>query len=78
MSFHSTFLLFLVTLGIQIHILEVEKVVGFVVLNYLLPPETVFPLELESRHNIAQLPYQIIAHWKIILITLVGLKAVCH
>lgn len=36
----------------------------------------VFAFELESRHNIAQLPCQIIAHPKIILITLTGLKAV--
>lgn len=58
------------------YIAVVEKVVVFVVLNYVFLPEMVFPLELESRHNIAQLSYQIIAHLKIILITLVSLKAV--
>ena len=76
MSFHSTFLLFLVTLGIQIYVATVEKVEVFVVLNYVFLPEMVFPLELESRHHIAELSYQIIAHLKIILIVLVGLKAV--
>lgn len=53
-----------------------EKVEVFVVLNDVFLPEMVFSLELESRHNIAQLSYQIIAHPKLILITLAGLKAV--
>lgn len=57
------------------YIAAVEKAEVFVVLNYVFLPVMVFAFELESRHNIAQLSCQIIAHPKIILITLAGVKA---
>jgi len=52
MGFHSTFILFLVTLAILIYIIAVEKVEVFVVLNYVFLSDGVsFGAREQAQHS---------------------------